>query len=87
MNLVCLGVIQHILNYLTKGPVCKISAVQLREISDRLFMLNGKMSGEIARRPKSLQELDCWKAISFIYSSCTFKENCAQRITSTCFDA
>ena len=37
MHLVCLGVVRRILNYLIKGPVGKVSALQLREISDRLI--------------------------------------------------
>ena len=36
MHLVCLEVVRCILNYL-KGPVAKISALQLREISYRLM--------------------------------------------------
>ena len=65
MHLVCLGVVRRILNYLKKGPVGKISALQLREISDRLIMLNGKIPSEFARQPRSLQELDRWKATEF----------------------
>ena len=65
MHLVCLGVVRRILNYLKKGPVGKISALQLREISDRLIMLNGKMPSEFARQPRSVQELDRWKATEF----------------------
>ena len=55
MHLVCLGVVRRILNYVKKRPVGKISALQLREISDRLIMLNGKMPSEFARQPRSLQ--------------------------------
>ena len=65
MHLVCLRVVRRILNYLEKGPVGKISALQLREISDRLIMLNGKMPSEFARQTRRLQELDRWKATEF----------------------
>ena len=65
MHLVCLRVVRNILNYLKKGPVGKISALQLREISDRVIMLNGKMPSEYARQARSLQELDRWKATEF----------------------
>ena len=62
MHLACLGLVRPILNCLKKGPVGKISALQLREISDKLIMLNGKMPSEFASQPRSLQELDRWKA-------------------------
>ena len=65
MHLVCLRVVRNILNYLKKGPVGKISALQLREISDRLIMLNGKMPSEYARQARSLHELHRWKATQF----------------------
>ena len=65
MHLVCLGVVRRILNYVKKRPVGKISALQLREISDRLIMLNGKIPSEFARQPRSLQDLDRWKATEF----------------------
>ena len=65
MHLVCLRVVRNILNYLKKGPVGKISALQLREISDRLIMLNGKMPSECARQARSLYELHRWKATQF----------------------
>ena len=65
MHLVCLGVVRRILNYLKKGPVGKISARQLREISNRLIMLNAKMPSEFARQPRSLQKIDRWKATEF----------------------
>ena len=62
MHLACLGLVRRILNFLKKGPVSKIPAFQLREISDKLIMLNGKMPSEFASQPRSLQELDRWKA-------------------------
>ena len=65
MHLVYLRVVRNILNYLKKGPVGKISALQLREISDRLIMLNGKMPSECARQARSLHELHRWKATQF----------------------
>ena len=67
MHLVCLGVVRHILNYLKKGPVAKISALQLREISDRLVMLSGKIPSEFARQSRRLQGLDHWNFVNFFY--------------------
>ena len=65
MHLVCLGVTKRILKYLLKGPMGKISASQIAEISNRLICLNRYMPSEFARQPRSLQDLDRWKATEF----------------------
>ena len=65
MHLVCLGVVRRMLNYIKKGPGAKISANQVGEISNLLVSFSGCMPSEFARQPRSLQELDRWKATEF----------------------
>lgn len=63
MHLVCLGVVRRMLNWFKCGPAtCKLSFRQRTEISERLQALNGKLPSEFARQPRSLLELDRWKA-------------------------
>lgn len=62
MHSVCLGV-RRILFFLKHGPAqCRQSARQITEISNRLVSLSGLMPSEFARQPRSLLELDRWKA-------------------------
>lgn len=66
MHMVCLGVTRRILHFLKKGPrECKLSSVQLAQISANLLSLKGKMPSEFARQPRSLDELERWKATEF----------------------
>ena len=65
MHLVCLGVMRRMLNYLKKGPCAKISAAQISEVSQVLISFSGCMPSEFARQPRSLKELDRWKATEF----------------------
>lgn len=66
MHLVCLGVVRRILTYLKKGPrICKLSVQLLNRISDNLIMLNGQLPSEFARQPRTLDELERWKATEF----------------------
>ena len=63
MHLVCLGVVKRLLCFLKRGPKqCRQSFRQMSCISDNLAALNGKMPSEFARQPRSLLELDRWKA-------------------------
>ena len=63
MHLVCLGVVRRMLHYIRNGPpVCKASSQQRKMISDNLASLSGKMPCEFARQPRTLLELDRWKA-------------------------
>ena len=62
MNLVCLGAVHRMLNYLKKGPCGKISANNINEISMLLLSLNGHMPSEFVCQPRSLKDLDRWKA-------------------------
>ena len=64
--MVCLGVTRRILHFLKNGPrECKLSSVQLAQISANLLSLKGKMPSEFARQPRSLDELERWKATEF----------------------
>lgn len=66
MHLACLGVGKRILIFLKQGPPkCQLSVRQRKEISDNLEILSGKMPGEFTRQPRSLSELDRWKATEF----------------------
>ena len=66
MHLVCLGVTKRILFYLRKGPrTCKLSSQQINQISSQLVLLKGAMPSEFARQPRSLLEVDRWKATEF----------------------
>ena len=63
---VCLGVMKRLLVFLIHRPrQCRLSAQQLKEISCRLIVLNGKMPAEFFRQPRSLYELVRWKASEF----------------------
>ncbi len=63
MHLVCLGVVRRMLHYMKGGPKTCIPSFQQRsEISDKLKALNGELPSEFARQPRSLLELDRWKA-------------------------
>lgn len=63
MHCVCLGVVRRILSFLKHGPAqCRQSARQISEISNNLLSLSGLMPSEFARQPRSLLELDRWKA-------------------------
>ena len=65
MHLVCLGAVCRILNYMKKGPCGKISANNINEISMLLLSLNGHMPSAFVRQPRSLKDLDRWKATEF----------------------
>ena len=66
MHMVCLGVVRRILTFLKSGPKhCRLSNGQIKKISDNLLSLRGMMPSEFARQPRSLLELDQWKATEF----------------------
>lgn len=67
MHCVCLGVVKRILWLLKQGQtVCKLSHVQLGELSNKLVSYSGKLPSEFARQPRSLAELERWKATEFM---------------------
>lgn len=66
MHLVCLGVVRRLLVFWRKGPLkVRISALCVRIISDKLLSLANFMPSEFARKPRSLLEMDRWKATEF----------------------
>ena len=66
MHLVCLGVVKRILYFLKQGPaVCKLSNQQICDISRNLQSFSGKLPSEFARQPRSLFEMERWKATEF----------------------
>ena len=66
LHMVCLGVVRRILRFLKGGPKeCRLSSGQINQISQNLLVLKGKMPQEFARQPRSLSELDRWKATEF----------------------
>lgn len=64
MHMVCLGVVKRMLYHLTRGPpsICRLRVGERNSISEQLIALKGKMPSEFARQPRSLHELDRWKA-------------------------
>ena len=66
MHLVCLGVTKRILTYLKAGPkVCKLSFRHISEISECLQSFSGKMPADFARQPRTMIEMERWKATEF----------------------
>ena len=66
MHLVCLGVMRRLLMLLIKGPLhCRLQALVVRQISDALLTMKTFMPREFARKPRSLAEMDRWKATEF----------------------
>ena len=66
MHLVCLGVVKRMLTFLKQGPrICKLSYAMVKDISDILISLGGKMPSEFSRQPRSLTEIERWKATEF----------------------
>ena len=63
MHLVLLGVMRKMLNFLMSGPLlCRLSSVQVNQISTNLDDLKGKMPTEFARQPRSLKYLPRYKS-------------------------
>ena len=66
MHMVCLGVTRRILNYFKgnyKGIFNgRLSSTQIMQVSQNLLLLRGKLPSEFIRQPRSLVELDRWKA-------------------------
>ncbi|KAJ8034244.1 hypothetical protein HOLleu_21001 [Holothuria leucospilota] len=66
MHLVCLGVVRRLILLWKKGPAqCRISAQMVTEISNALVALRSSIPSEFARKPRSLLEVDRWKATEF----------------------
>lgn len=66
MHVVCLGAVKRLLTFLIKGPAeCKLPKRTIEELSGRLVALRGKIPSEFARQPRSVFDLDRWKATEF----------------------
>lgn len=66
MHLVCLGVMRRLLLLWLKGTKKqRIGGAQSREISGLLESLSSDVPCEFARKPRSLTEIDRWKATEF----------------------
>ena len=66
MHLVCLGVVRRLLNLWLRGPLkSRLSAKVVDSISSQLVKMRPKIPVEFARKPRSLREVDRWKATEF----------------------
>jgi len=66
MHLVCLGVVKRLLTYLKHGPrECELSHQQFSLLSQKLCALNSKMPRDFARQPRSMYDMDKWKATEY----------------------
>ena len=66
MHLVCLGVMRRLLNLWMKGPLrTRIQSKVVNEISTTLEGLKSCIPIEFARKPRSLEEVNRWKATEF----------------------
>ncbi|KAG7455521.1 hypothetical protein MATL_G00257620 [Megalops atlanticus] len=66
MHLVCLGVVRRILNIWLKGPLdVRVLATVVDRMSAKLLTMRSYIPVEFARKPRSLRELDRWKATEF----------------------
>ena len=63
MHLVYLGITKRLLTLMTKGPLnCRIGSRVIQEISEYMLTLRNYIPKEFVRKPRSLNELDRWKA-------------------------
>jgi len=66
MHLVCLGVMRRMIFFWLKGPLhIRLSARHVAVISSTLVSLRVNIPVEFARKPRSMSEVDCWKATEF----------------------
>ena len=66
MHLVCLGVMRRLVWLWMKGPLqCRIGSRLIEAISNSLSSLPAFIPKEFARKPRSLKEVDRWKATEF----------------------
>lgn len=63
MHLACLGVTRKLLNIWLRGPLkFHLSSNVVDKISQSLIQMRSYIPSEFARKPRSLRELDRWKA-------------------------
>lgn len=67
MHTCCLGVTRRLIQMWMKGKQLRtrLSSQQIQKISDRLVALRPFMPKEFARKPRSLRDVDRWKATEF----------------------
>lgn len=66
MHLVCLGVMRKLLVTWLRGPLgTRLCSRDVDTISQRLVSFSNYMPEEIVRKPRTLRELDRWKATEF----------------------
>ena len=66
MHLVCLGVVRRLLLIWLRGPLpLRLPARSVAEVSARLISLRQHTPCEFARKPRSLTDIDRWKATEF----------------------
>jgi len=66
MHLVCLGVMRRFLHLWLMGPLaCRLSGLQVKILSEKLLKISKSVPVEFARKPRSLNEVDRWKASEF----------------------
>lgn len=66
MHLVCLGVVRRLLNIWLRGPLnFRVPANIAERMSAKLVEMRSYIPVEFARKPRSLRELDRWKATEF----------------------
>jgi hypothetical protein len=66
MHLVCLGVMRRLLLAWMRGSLsCRLPASSVLVISKKLVKLRSYIPSEFARKPRSLSEIDRWKATEF----------------------
>ena len=66
MHLVCLGVVKKMLQFWLRGPLTvRLPALIVDRMSHKLQSVRANVPVEFARRPRSLRELDRWKATEF----------------------
>lgn len=65
-HLVCLGVVRRYVINLMRGPLsCRLAARQVAEISVALEELRFNTPSDFSRKPRTLSEIDRWKATEF----------------------
>jgi hypothetical protein len=63
MHLICLGILKRLILLWMRGPLtCRLSASVIGQISEHLIHMRSLIPSEFARRPRSLYDIDRWKA-------------------------
>lgn len=67
MHLVCLGIMRRLFHlWLRLGPLtCRLSGFQINTLTERLVSAQSYVPMEFARKPRTLREIDRWKATEF----------------------